>query len=779
MSGQILFVHVNNWASVAAPDTIPISQAYCLAFLRRHGFDGRILGDYQDRPLEAARFRATVAELAPSLIGFSVYEENIHRVRVWARYAKKLLPSAKIVLGGPQITFMPATALTEMAEVDILCRGEGEPVLLDLARAVAAGQDLAEVAGICFRGRDGQSVESGPAEPVADLDQLPSPYLENLVDLSGKSRVMLLSSRGCTSPCTFCYTTRASGRRIRYHSVARVVDELKHLRRQGITDFWFADPNFAHNRKRLVAMLERIIAEAPGVTFWCQTRYHLIDDQLLALLKKAGAHTIAFGLESAAPEVLRAIKKGLDPEHLARVIGQVQAAGIAVELFSLFGLPGETVARGHETLDFVKANRVAIEGNSIGQQLHLFHGTPIASAPEEHGVRPLPMTRPGYLAVCRDFETESMTRAEIRALALHWRLNRTDFAEQVESGRKLFEVAGFITANRQELALRPEADLLLARIYVALEEYEAAARCRRRLAENFPSRSEVRAFLAAPATCFKARRRGVAAPGAKVIYDCRATVDGQPVKACEAYYQDAVLGRSGLLADFEAGLLGLRAGRVAQCEVRFPVDYGNGELAGRVGCFQIYLHQVLEPVEVPAAALDAGSGPRNIYRFNELDGLREQNDLLYYLALRDYTARGLTQDMVHFLGLLAFSLQLGFADAAGRLLALLPADGSLHGHAGRIFLANNRPEQALALLEQVANSVEEVAVNRIKALLKLDRLDEADRVAAAPWLDDEIRILDLRVGLAALRQLPLAEYLRRMELLLDAQVGILAAGGGA
>jgi tetratricopeptide (TPR) repeat protein len=766
---DFLFVHVNEWATIDSPDTIPISQAYALAALRQAGHDGVILGDYKDTPLPARLFRDTLHARQPAVLGFSVYEENINRVLVWARYAKQLLPEILVVLGGPQITFMPGAALDQMRDVDILCRGEAEIVLPALARVLAAGASLAAVPGITFSG-EGGLVDTPPAAAADDLDLLPSPYIEDIIDTTGKSRAILLTSRGCTSPCTFCYTTRASGRKVRFHSIDRVIAEISHLTARGIRDFWFADPNFAFSRKRLTDLLQRLIVQCPGITFWCQTRYNLIDEELLNLLKQAGAQTIAFGLESADPEVLARINKGLDPEKLARVISAVQAAGIEVELFTLFGLPGESMAQARKTLDFVKSRQVRITGNSISQQLHLFFGIPILDAPRDHGIRPLPLTKPLYQSICRDFATDAMSAEEIRQMSLLWRLNRQDFAENIASGVSLFEVAGFITANLRALGGRPEALLMLARIYLALEEFEAARQCLERARKKFPLDLAVQQFLSSPLTCFRSRRRGTAAAGCRVIYDCKGMLHGRVVPATEAYYQDAVLGSGRLLPDFEAGMQGMKAGGVSQFAVRFPADYGQPELAGQTAMFQVYLHQVLEPVPLANAEELPANGPRNIYRFNDLPALRKQNENLYYLVLRDSMPQKLLQEMTDFLSLLNFYLKLGFRGQAEELLALLPGDGSMHEHAARILLAGNWPEKAHELLHRLADLGTEGTVNLAKALIRMQRYAEAEEVVASPLLSGDIQVLDLRVGLAALRQQPIELYLARMNELIDCQI---------
>lgn len=774
MSGNVLFIHINEWGEFRSPDAIPISQAYQLACLRENGFSGRILGDYKDRPLSPSALREALVKDRPLALGFTVYEENINRVRVWASFAKELAPKVPIILGGPQITFMPGEGLLHMPEADALCRGEGETVIVELAQTLSKGKDLQSVPGICLR-QGNSFIETKPLVVHKDLDSIPSPFLSDIIDPAGKDRIILFTSRGCASSCTFCYTPKASGRRIRYHSIDRIIAELQHLYAKGARDFWFADPNFAASRKRLVTLLEAIIDRVPGIGFWCQTRYDLMDKELARLLKAAGAHTVAFGLESAAPEVLEGIDKRLEPEKMAEAIAITQQAGIEVELFTLFGLPGETFTQACKTLDFVKANRVAVEGNSISQQLHLFFGTPISNAPAEHGVRPLAMTKPSYLSVCRDFETNAMSKEEIRRMSLLWRLNRSDLSADVEAGRNLFERAGFITSNARDFAGRPEADVFLAKILLNLEEYQEAAPLLDRLAFSYASEPLVRDFLAGPFCGFKASRRAAVVPGCKVIFDCKGMLDGRVAPATESFYLEAIVGDKTLLPDFERGLMNMRGGHQGQFEVCFPADYGNQELAGRTLTFQVFLHQVLEPVRAESASEAIGL-PRNKYRFFDLPGLRTHNERLYYLVLRDMVFRDLHLDLTDYFSLFNFRLKLGFLEEVRAMCAILPPGSEAVMYAGRILLASGQAEEAIALLSSSGQD-RDVSIDLIKAHIQAENYQEAERLAAAPHLANDVQALDFRVGLASFLQMPVATYLDRMDAILRHQVQALKGRG--
>ncbi len=765
--GHFLFIHVNLLAPVASPDTSPISAATILAHLKNHGFTGQILGDFADSPLTPQVLAKAVKTHQPLAIGFTAYQENVEQIRLWARFAKRISPSVKIVLGGPQVTFMPGEALQHMPEVDFLCRGEGEEVMLGLAKALTKGSDIAGVPGLCFLEDDGL-VETGMAYGAKDLDTYASPYLSDLVDLKYKERVIMLTSRGCAYDCAFCYTPRASRKKVRFYSVERITEEMKYLKSKGIRAFWFADTNFSVSRSRLIAILEAIIQEVPGITFWCQTRYDLVDAELLCLLKKAGADNVAYGLESANPSVLDTIRKPIDLKRLSEVIRLTQETDIDVELFSMFGLPGETFDQALGTLEFVKKHDVAVDSNSISQQAHLFFGTPMNEDSEAYGIRPFGLTRPAYLSVCRDYETETMSAEEIRRISLAWRLNRNDFAEDVNSGRNLFHRAAFITENRAALAGRPEATCLLVRIYLGLEEHEAALDCMNWLSKQFPGDSGVKEFLKGPFSCFKTSREK-AQPGFRIIYDCQGSVDGQVIAVTCGRFQEAILGEGALLPEFETHLIGKGPGEYARFDMAFAADYGQRDLAGKVVTFRIHVHYVMEPVTVESYADIQGQAPRNTYALDDTEGLRQHNINLHYMVVRGAIRKGLIPPMPDALMLMNLYLKLGFIDRATELGGKLPENHVALSHMAHIFRLNSQPEKAIELLGKVEEEGERERLIRAQALFDLNRLEESEATLKDLNLPNDIQLADLRVRLAAKLALPMETYLKRQEALLDAK----------
>jgi hypothetical protein len=594
----------------------------------------------------------------------------------------------------------------------------------------------------------------------------------DLVDLAHKERVVMLTSRGCAYDCAFCYTPKASGKKVRFYSIERIVDEMQYLKSKGIRAFWFADPNFSFSRKRLQTLLEAIIRKVPDITFWCQTRYDLVDRELLSLLKGAGADNLAYGLESANPGVLKRIHKGIDLKRLSEVIRLTQEAGIQVELFSMFGLPGETFGQALHTLSFVKENDVAIEGNSISQQAHLFFGTPMNDDPESFGLRPFPWTRPAYLSVCRDYETDTMSADEIKRISLIWRLHRNDFTEDIQSGRNLFHRASFLTQNQHALAQRPEALCLMAQIYLSLEEYTAALNCMETLNAAFPQAPEAKELLKGPFLCFKVTHER-SRFGFRVLYDCHGSVGGTPVPATCGRFQETILGQGMLLPAFERKLAGMAQGETRDFDITFPQDYGLPELGGKTVTFRVDVHHVLQPVTVKRHEDLDGGISANEYALADTQGLQQHNINLYYKVLSRALRQGWKPPIPDTLMLMNLFLTLGFVDRATALMEDLPQNPVALSHGAHIFRVNGQAQKTLEILDRAGTDGPRAPLIRAQALFDLDRLEEAEALLRGMKKVNDVQLAGLQVEIASRLCLPMGTLLERKEDLLDAKMQVL------
>ena len=150
-------------------------------------------------------------------------------------------------------------------------------------------------------------------------------------------------------------------------------------------------------------------------------------------MKRAGVHTIAYGLESASERVLKIIKKKTSLSQLEKAISLAQKYEIEVEVFSLYGLPGETFAEARQTLEFVRSHGIKIQGNSNAQQMQLYFGSPLTQNYKAYGIKPFPEKRPLYLSIGDRYQTEAMSIKEIETIKSLWRKYSLDKGKRVVS----------------------------------------------------------------------------------------------------------------------------------------------------------------------------------------------------------------------------------------------------------------------------------------------------------------------------------------------------------
>ena len=89
----------------------------------------------------------------------------------------------------------------------------------------------------------------------------------------------------------------------------------------------------------------------------------------------------------------------------------------------------------------------------------------------------------------------------------------------------------------------------------------------------------------------------------RVTIDFRGTMDGAGFQGSSSSGQQTVLGEGRLLPDFEANVIGMRAGESKTFDVRFPDDYHGREVAGKTARFEVTVKEVAGPV---LPAVDAG-----------------------------------------------------------------------------------------------------------------------------------------------------------------------------
>ena len=117
----------------------------------------------------------------------------------------------KNIFGGVFPTFAPDLAMT-YPNVDMVCVGEGENAMIDLANSISNGDDYSNVTNLWIKNNDGSITKNSISRPV-EIDDIPAVTDIGLFGeqrfyrpMGGRIRRLLPveTHRGCPFTCSFC-----------------------------------------------------------------------------------------------------------------------------------------------------------------------------------------------------------------------------------------------------------------------------------------------------------------------------------------------------------------------------------------------------------------------------------------------------------------------------------------------------------------------------------------------------------------------------------------------
>lgn len=349
-NGRILLINPCGWQK----ESVNIGLSYLAASLTPAGFQVKIL-DLNRYELDDRAMLERARTYDPFLIGISVKTATANEGGRLAGLLAKVLAGAALVAGGPHLTLCAREYLAEFPSFGYGIMGEGEESLRGLAQALAQGGSGEGLPGVARR--RGEEIVLSDWAPPQDLDSLPFPDLEIIEDFTWPGfRYPILTSRGCPFSCTYCCVNKLTGsKKWRYRSPANVVEEIERVAREkGVTLFEIWDDNFTLDLDRAKEICRRLIQKNLSISWWCHNgiRADRIDPELARLMKKAGCTSVAFGMETANPEVFASIKKGESLSDLTDAVRIVKKAGIQAVGYFIIGLPGDDLESLIRTIRF-------------------------------------------------------------------------------------------------------------------------------------------------------------------------------------------------------------------------------------------------------------------------------------------------------------------------------------------------------------------------------------------------------------------------------------------
>lgn len=337
----------------------PLGVGYIASYLTRFGkHEVKIHDGLLPHP-RASNFVDTLTAFSPDLVGISGQTTpSIYDVYHTAKMVKHHNPSTPVIAGGAHVTFEDEQVLLDCPDIDVVVRGEGEVTMYDIVDRISNRQSYNNVLGTTTR-NNGTIVRNPDRPYIEDLDSIPHPAYD-ILDLAQyfpeKFPIApMITSRGCPYQCTFCSSSRITGKRWRGRSAKKVIEEVQLLRNNyGVRDVTFIDDLFTFDHLRVEKICSMMNQEVGDVTWTCSSRADIMSrrPEMANWLKAAGCHTLYVGAESGSQRILNRVKKGIRLNQIINTVKLAKRVGLQIVLSFILGIPGESKKDMQSTIDF-------------------------------------------------------------------------------------------------------------------------------------------------------------------------------------------------------------------------------------------------------------------------------------------------------------------------------------------------------------------------------------------------------------------------------------------
>jgi len=280
----------------------------------------------------------TIAEkllfTSPNIIGLGVYIWNVSEVVELIHILKKVSPQTKIILGGPEVSYLPFRV--NLDDADYIIQGEGDLAFYNLCKNI----------------QDDNAKDRIIKMTLPNLKELKLPYQYYTDDDIRNRYIYVEISRGCPFECEFCLSSMDE--KVRAFNLEEVINEFELLWQRGARNFKFVDRTFNLNMKAANAILDFFLAKEPPYF----AHFEVIPDHFPNSLREkiklfsSGALQLEIGIQTLNLDVAKNVSRQLKLDKIEDNIKFLENETTAhIHLDLIVGLPSESLESFGDNLD--------------------------------------------------------------------------------------------------------------------------------------------------------------------------------------------------------------------------------------------------------------------------------------------------------------------------------------------------------------------------------------------------------------------------------------------
>lgn len=330
----------------------PLGLLYLASYINQNSslFKAKII-DIGNEKISLSQVIKKIKKIKPYVIGVTSMTPQLQGVIELTVKLKQNFPKIPIFIGGPHISADPDFINRHHKLFDYAITGEGEITFLKSLNQLFKKNKLPKIQ---------------TSIPPSKLDDLPFPDKKLIKRQNYKQTESIMFSRGCPFQCYYCSRPSIS-HIVRYRSSKNLISEIKKCFPTCKGDISFQDDTFTMKRENVVEFCQSIIKQKLKISWDCNTRIDLVDQDLLSLMKQAGCHQINFGIESGNERVRKEIihKGNFTNKDIKKIFSYCKQLKIKIACYFMIGHPTETKKELNDTKEMILNSKIDILGLSI------------------------------------------------------------------------------------------------------------------------------------------------------------------------------------------------------------------------------------------------------------------------------------------------------------------------------------------------------------------------------------------------------------------------------
>jgi len=398
------------------------------------------------------------------LVAFSCYIWNITQTIAVAEEIKKINPSIKILLGGPEVSYEWMEVISNPA-IDYIITGEGE---IPFREFLLNYPNVNQVPNLVRK--EGETIVYNPQNVSFDVKLYRDirPYMDDRTEEIKSKVAYIETSRGCPYKCEFCLASLDN--KVRYLPNEHIKETLLFLINNGKV-IKFLDRTFNMKRDFTIDIFEFILANyRPGNVFQFEITADILHPDIVQfILEKvpAGLFRFEIGIQTVNQKANLEVSRKQNFEKTAQIIKSIEHK-VEMHLDLIVGL----------ALDYFEDIKYSFESvfKLYPPELQLgflkfLKGTPVRDKFEQHGFvfdpnPPYQIIKSNYL---NENELQQIVIVE-NALEIYWNKPRAPLTlKYITEHYSIFDF--FLGLGSLFVSKRPFHQYILNDVYDTLKEY--------------------------------------------------------------------------------------------------------------------------------------------------------------------------------------------------------------------------------------------------------------------------------------------------------------------